>query len=697
MATNDKTTYGDWKELVVQDSKELLAEPHPPKLSYRSPEPSRYIPRGYVPKSARPTAATKPPQGVVFEQGYMPSPNTVMLSSSVGFFVEEDKDWEEAWSEGPPDAKKNKMKKQNMHWEAAIVDLRKAAIPTDPSKFQGHDGEMFKLGVRVGQSWDVPLDEDTVTVAPVGYTKVGFVWVSCHKTTDGAYPLYKLYNLTNPRWSRRLVDRIFNREGVLNSCVTARFVDDQGMPKPGLEIDVLLAGINQVPAYWFDSHQGRGFHLTVCKNGHYLFSERPLSIGTACGPMCQESKHSKAADSFFRRISRIISRKQRKTDACSATTAPALSAVFVPFTKLDMSLCIGRRILDSITTPKFKHRTWAPMQASSTSSFYQETEKLLKAGVRSGQVYSLQTNAGFGFAKIHKRACQYIHLECSPDPVFDGKTDTEFLKVALQGNLINLHISKKQALTLYGVSLRACPICEDQNPVFFLAPHPGNGIPKTITPLTLHALRQTADPNMGDIVVAKKQLAVVERFSQTSFGAVSIMLSTSKGKRFSMSPQKVRLARNVPAEVLDQFFDDDHFLKVKKASISRWHKRITRGSKLKARQSLTGRKASLAGQEVTACGAAFQVKNTWYITVLESNELINLDTDVLPRKTFPLEKGTILEDEVGQMVITEINKGIATLNDGEVTNTWPEAGLHFALNENRMRIVPQYTPAHLAK
>lgn len=599
--------------------------------------------------------------------------------------------------------KTKKRKMASIHQFAALSNITTAATARDSSGFGSPDKDLYELGVRPGQVWAIPYaSKSDQYLSFVGYHKKGFLMLSIRARDESPIPPVSLFRYPR-KMKQDLLTNIASGDATMLSSVIQSLVDKTGNAKPGRELDVTLSALMMHPAYWRDSIRNKDYFLSICDKGHYRTTEWYSPLGGPCDSQCEESQDSHVTAAMLDTALCMIyyGKTANRRYKFSHSEQKELSRAFVPFSIIE-TRSETQRILTA-------NRTEIPRSKVCSDEIdndwrRQTADWLTKAGARSGHVYKVgRKNRGsriekLGYARLHKRECGNFHVELSRNAIFSGDVDSTLVQDMISTREAVILLSKKDSTPLdQNYPFVRCDCCDFTRELLIsFSSSTLSRQKRVVYPVEVKVSTTEKAISVGEIVLYQGKPAVYYKKVKSKEGSPArAMLVTEKGRVTTVPPHKLKYLPPLP-ELINQFFDDDMLLR-KRFNPYKWHSIVTVGSRLRLRSGeRKSGKAELSGQLVTVAEPPSRVGEDYGAKVLECEGMINLRTEVLPNKVYPVAEKAIITYKDNDYEVHKIESGMATLVNADKDRSFlPEPALHILLNRGIATMKQVYTVENL--
>lgn len=594
--------------------------------------------------------------------------------------------------------KKIKRKKRTMasiHQYKALSDPINIAKPKDNMILEGIDKELHTEGVRPGQVWQILHGKDIYFLSFIGYHEKGFLMLNLRGKEQKPIPAVSLFKY--PRKIKMdLLSEIKNKKAILLSTVIPTLIDKNGEALPNREMDVTLAAMMTRPAFWHDHNNNRNYFLSICKNGHHRISIGYLPSGQECDHFCFNAQHTEAMSLLTDIILNKVYYGKDNISEFDITYSESVkfSSYSTAWTYIE-SIYDTYRILGANKTGIPRNKFIPFGIEESPDDWRVKTRKwLVKNKIKSGDIFFLnhtnEKNSFFSNKEIkirfHRRLCGNLHVELSENDFFKGETDCDLLKTIYEENTkFSIQLSQETKIKVdQNYIFVKCPYCSSNEPILCISEDhldPFSDKIKNIEPIIIKKpeIDRTASP--GDIVQYHgKPVLYLKKNTEEHNSKIMIL---KHNKKITTIPIRKISTIKQSQKNKEIFFDKNNLLK-KNFPIEKWYKSIVPGSKIRIHPLVENESLrDLAGFIVTATEFPFESDGRPSIGIIESDNIVKLDTDVLPCFSFPIEKEMYFKIEDKELSIKEISKD-KVIMDNDIS--LPLAGFLFALSRKKIEI-----------
>lgn len=593
----------------------------------------------------------------------------------------------------------------SIYHHKAFSNITSIASPKNIIELENVDKELHEEGVRPGQVWILQYGDITHYISFIGYHEKGFVIVNLCAEEESPIPSMSLFNFPR-KLKMKLLDNIKNDKAIMLSCVNCNIVDKNGESLPGREMDVTLASLMTSPAYWHDHDKNKNYFLSICKKGHHRVTLGYLPSGEKCDEFCFNAAHTESmsalSDIAFDKI--YYGTNNISTFELKNLELDNIKQFVASWSYVEKLYDTKKIICANKTGVKRNHIT--PDLPPEETHWTEQTKKWLeKNKINSGQIFKLKCDKKKDEKdyniRLHLKSCGYLHAEITNKLLFTGETETSILKtIASNNGAYKLNIGKNINIELDKLyQFVKCPHCDSKNPVICISERRLKDEKyKNVIPVCsdMPSTNKLARP--GDIVEAKGMKALYIKDIRTKHSGTKAMLMTKNKKFVNIPYAKIKISKD-SSSYRKYFVDDNNILK-RNFRLSEWHRLIIPGSKMKI-NPLTKNKniKNIAGFNVTAISFPFISNNRPAINIIESSNIIYLDTDVVICNTFPIEKDMHIMINETDMTINKIENGTVVLayQKDKANNTLkvPEASIHLAIERQKAMIIENNTVDNL--
>jgi hypothetical protein len=600
--------------------------------------------------------------------------------------------------------KKTIVKKRttaSIHQYLALSNIDIAAKAKDSNNFEYPDKELYNLGVRPGQIWNLNLDGEAYFVSCVGYHDKGLVILSLRAYEQNSMPSVSLFKY--PKTIKTELLNIINaKEAVLQSVPLPKLLDNTGNAKPGRELDVTLTSLLVKPGYWHDPETSTTYYISICKEGHYRVSSWFLPSGEDCTEECITSRNSvnmmKLLDTLLEKV--YYGKNIKRTRNILSFKNYKLENAVIPASMIESKYYTQKIIgayQNNVLPIKF-----VPSIKIEQDDWRELTKKWLdNSKIRSGQIYKMNVTGSKlskdYFIRLHRRSCGNLHTEISSNKIFSNIIDNKIIQTLLLDNTtIKILFNSQTAVKLSdNYPIIYCPICNSLEPIICIdSVHLKKSI-STVTPIKVTNNTQYKQyPKVGNIILYKNKPALFYKIIKTKTNEDKAMILFKNGKVTTVPKSHIHINK-INIETQNLFFDNNFLIK-RKFLPERWYDIITVGSRLRINPFvLRDELKHLAGQIITVINTPVKTGSSYSIKILEADVMVDLASEVLPVYREDIFNGLELEYNNQYWKIEEIINGTVKLyNNNKIVN-YPEAAIHVMITRNLMRIRKIFTVENL--
>jgi len=478
--------------------------------------------------------------------------------------MNESVDWDAAWEESPKSDKTTKPSKtpyirvENSLFLIGIENI--ARLTTPINDWRPSHKKLFNSGVRVGQCYRF----EGYDISIIGHTNTGFkVAIREVKT--------KKFILRQDATIRKYI-----KEGKLISELVRLLRDekDEGI-KPGRELDATLASI-RFPASIWNFGPLEEVHVSICSDGHYVFTDHPLTTGHLCPgkDICLQTQKSSSAKKVLDILTRTI-----ETGGSIAKNKPWI--IRSTAEKADIA-CLPYAYVNNSKEKPVVHFS-------------------------SGSVISLIHKGGSKPALVTNGSCGFVHAELLSG---DYKKKDLFLPLTatnVEDGVVTINQTP---------SLGRCTKCNKPGIVFnaFLTDKVAVSLISNGSPLT-------EEPESGAVYLNKqKQFPVIVRSARKNiflcYSSQKRLITVSEKEKFYSQYKKINKLHKP-----ERFFSKNNLSKFAPIGFNKWVNPIVAGTKLYD---------TVTKKELTCLDCPIKINNTWLISVIEKASYQSLTELTLP-------------------------------------------------------------------